>query len=434
MILKASQRGNAGQLAAHLLNTHDNDHVELYEISGFMSESLPGALQEAQAQSMGTRCSQYFFSISLNPPETENVDTKVFEKAITRIQESLHLQDQPRVIVFHEKEGRRHAHAVWSRIDTQEMKAINLPYYKNKLMEISKQLYLEHGWKLPQGLINREQSNPLNFTRAQWEQAKRLDDDPRVIKSALKECWSISDSKASFQNALEQRGYYLAKGDRRGYVAVDWRGQIFSLSKWLDEKNKTLKARLGDAAQLPSVDAAKAKIDAQLVKRMHGFVSGIKQNYQSRLMPLLAQKTRMKKRHKVERQTLTEKQKQRWQQESKERQARLNKGLQGLWDRLTGKHSHTKNQNETEAYQAFVRDKELRENLIQRQLLERRALQRDIRHVRGRQEEEIQHLKEMLFSNLSPDQKTQLQNEFEKLSHRQNGQSPQHGNDYDLSM
>lgn len=234
--------------------------------------TLQDALQEIRAQSMGTRCQQYLFSVSLNPQEAEIVDTDVFEQAITRIEESLHLQDQPRVIVFHEKEGRRHAHAVWSRIDTQEMKAINLPYYKNKLMEISKQLYLEQDWKLPQGLIDREQSNPLNFTRAQWEQAKRLDDDPKTIKSALKECWVISDSKEAFQNALEQHGYYLAKGDRRGYVAIDWRGQVFSLSKWLDEKNKTLKAKLGDSAPLPSVDEVKAKIDTQLVSWAHGFV------------------------------------------------------------------------------------------------------------------------------------------------------------------
>jgi MobA/VirD2-like, nuclease domain len=434
MILKASQRGGAGQLAAHLLNTSDNDHVELYEISGFISDTLHDALQEARAQSMGTRCQQYLFSVSLNPPETEIVDAKVFEKVITRIQESLNLQEQPRVIVFHEKEGRRHAHAVWSRIDTQEMKAINLPYYKNKLMEISKQLYLEQGWKLPQGLINREQSNPLNFTRAQWEQAKRLDDDPRTIKSALKECWAISDSKEAFQNALEQRGYYLAKGDRRGYVAVDWRGQVFSLSKWLGERNKAIKVRLGDSTQLPSISETVANIDAQLVKRTHGFINELRQNYHSRLAPLLAQKTRMKARHQTERQTLTDKQKQRWQQESKERQVRLNKGLQGLWDRLTGKHRSTKNQNYAEAYQAFVRDKVQRENLIQRQLQERRTLQQALKHMLGQRKEETQHLKEMLFSSLSPEKAAQLKNQFEQRQHQQNDQSPQHGNDYDLSM
>ncbi len=114
----ASQGGGAAKLAAHLLNDRDNDHVELYEVSGFVADNLSDALQEARAQAMGTRCNQYLFSVSLNPPETKKVGTDVFEQAISRIEERTNLQDQPRVIVFHEKEGRRHAHCVWSRIDT----------------------------------------------------------------------------------------------------------------------------------------------------------------------------------------------------------------------------------------------------------------------------------------------------------------------------
>ncbi len=314
------------------------------------------------------------------------------------------------------------------------MKAINLPYYKNKLMEISKQLYLEQGWKLPRGLIDREQSNPLNFTRAQWEQAKRQDDDPRIIKAALKECWAVSDNKKSFQHALEQRGYYLAKGDRRGYVAIDWRGQVFSLSKWLDQKNKTLKARLGDAAQLPSVAETITKTDKQLVERMKGFTADIKQNIRARMKPLLEQKSRMKTRHRAERQALVETQKRRWQQESKNRQARLNKGFRGLWDHLTGQHGRTKNQNEQEAWQALVRDRGQRDSLIQRQLEERRALQRDINHVRHERNKDIEHLRTMMFSALPPEMKTRLQEQFKVRQSQQNTPSQRHGHDFDLSM
>jgi hypothetical protein len=49
MILKASQRSGAKQLGAHLLRTDENEHVELHEISGFMSETLQGAMNEAYA-------------------------------------------------------------------------------------------------------------------------------------------------------------------------------------------------------------------------------------------------------------------------------------------------------------------------------------------------------------------------------------------------
>lgn len=434
MIIIASQRGGATKLAAHLLNDRDNDHVELYEISGFMSETLDDALQEVRAQAMGTRCNQYLFSVRLNPPEKEKVETDVFDQAISRIEERMGLQDQPRVIVFHEKEGRRHAHCVWSRIDTQEMKAVNLPFYKSKLMEISKEIYLEQGWKLPAGLIERGQSNPLNFTRAQWEHAKRLDDDPRLIKATLKDCWAISDSKESFQKILEQRGYYLAKGDRRGFVAVDWRGEVFSLSKWLDVKTKELKERLGDSAQLPSVEETKANIDQRLIDRMQSFTTEIRKHSHMRMEPLLEQKARMKARHQTERENLTETQKQRWQQESEDRHARLNKGIRSLWDRLTGQHGQVMDQNEREAWQALIRDRQQRDDLIQRQLEERRALQLNIRNVRQDRSQEIDHLKTMMFSALPPEMKARLQKQFELHQSGQNRQSLHRNNDYDLSM
>ena len=219
MILKASQRGGATRLAAHLLNTQDNEHVEVHEVSGFVADNMPDAFQETQAIAKGTRCRQFFFSVSLNPPENvKNVPVSAFEDAAYRIEQKMGLEGQPRVIVFHEKEGRRHAHAVWSRIDAKTMTAINLPYFKNKLVELTKELYLEHGWNLPKGLIDKSLRNPLHFTREQWQQAKRLNQRPETIKTTLKECWVISDSKQKFTQALKQHGYYLARGDKEGFT------------------------------------------------------------------------------------------------------------------------------------------------------------------------------------------------------------------------
>lgn len=75
MILKAKERGDAPQLARYLLALRDNDHVELHEVRGFASEDLPGAFREADAIAKGTRCEKYLFSISLNPPQGEQVGT-----------------------------------------------------------------------------------------------------------------------------------------------------------------------------------------------------------------------------------------------------------------------------------------------------------------------------------------------------------------------
>ena len=215
MILQGNQRGGASDLARHLLKD-ENEHVEVHEIRGFVSDDLHGAFKEAYAVSKGTRAKQFLYSLSLNPPGQEKVSTQDFRDAIETVEQRLNLNDQPRAIVFHEKEGRRHAHAVWSRIDTSEMKAIPLPHTKRKLMEISRDLYVQHGWKMPEGMIDRNNRDPRNFTLAQWQQAKRIGKNPKEIKRAFQEAWAISDNQSSFANALKERGYILARGDRRG--------------------------------------------------------------------------------------------------------------------------------------------------------------------------------------------------------------------------
>ncbi|SLN70706.1 Relaxase/Mobilization nuclease domain protein [Roseovarius gaetbuli] len=245
MILKAKERGDGGQLARYLLATGDNEHVELHEVSGFVSDELLEAFHEADAIAKGTRCKNHLFSMSLNPPEGAYLETEVFERAADQIGKKLGLDNQPRAIVFHEKDGRRHAHVVWSRIDTEKMRAINMPHYKTKLRDVSRELYLEHGWDMPRGLQDRRLRDPLNFSREEWQQAKRAGVDPREIKTPLQQCWATSDNRSSFQSALKERGFWLARGDRRGFVAVDYRGEVYSLSRYAGVKTEPLPAGAG---------------------------------------------------------------------------------------------------------------------------------------------------------------------------------------------
>lgn len=190
MIIKAKERGDAPQLARYLLADRDNDHVELHEVRGFASDDLVAAFEEAEAIASGTRCHNHLFSISLNPPEGEQVSAAAFERAIDAVEKKMGLENQPRAIVFHEKDGRRHAHAVWSRVDHAQMRAINLPHYKMKLRDVSRQLFLEHGWDMPRGLQDRALRDPLNFSREEWQQAKRVGLDPKEIKTVFQQCWS----------------------------------------------------------------------------------------------------------------------------------------------------------------------------------------------------------------------------------------------------
>ncbi|MEP1421064.1 MAG: hypothetical protein ABJK59_04770 [Erythrobacter sp.] len=120
MILVGNSRGGARNLADHLMKD-ENDHVSVHELRGFAADDLHGAMNETYAISRGTKCEKFFFSLSLNPPPNERVETPVFDDAIARVEDRLGLTGQPRAIVLHEKDGRRHAHAVWSRIDAETM-------------------------------------------------------------------------------------------------------------------------------------------------------------------------------------------------------------------------------------------------------------------------------------------------------------------------
>ncbi len=103
MILKAKERGNAPQLGRYLLAMRDNEHVELHDVRGFISDDLIEAFGEADAIARGTRCEKYLFSMSFNPPEGVNASIEDFEDAIRKVEEKMGLENQPRAIVFTKK-------------------------------------------------------------------------------------------------------------------------------------------------------------------------------------------------------------------------------------------------------------------------------------------------------------------------------------------
>ncbi|MCV6545676.1 MAG: relaxase/mobilization nuclease domain-containing protein [Cohaesibacter sp.] len=382
MILKGSQRGGAKNLSTHLMNDVDNDHVELYELRGFLSRDLHGALAEAYAISKGTKCSQFMFSLSFNPPKDADASEQDFKDAIEKAEQKLGLDHQPRAIVFHEKEGRRHAHVVWSRIDAGSMKAINLPHFKNKLKSLARDLYLDHGWELPDGLRRDGGRSPLNFTLAEWQQAKRLKLDPREIKQSFQEAWKHSDNAKAFRAALEEKGYFLARGDRRGFVALNVKGEVFSIPRMVGVKTKEVKAKLGDPASLHSVDQIRDILKSRVSEKIQTFMDEVDQKHERDFEPLKKQRKEMVKHHRTERAKLKEAQQKRWQEETKERSARLNKGLRGFWQKISGAAATIKQQNEKESWQGLQRDQNQRDGLIKAQMQDRRVLQREVDKLR----------------------------------------------------
>ena len=394
MILKGSQRAAGQDLAAHLMRVDDNDHVRLHELRGFASDDLKGAFKEAEAVSRGTRCRQYLFSLSLNPPDQAQVPVEAFEDALDRIEARLGLAGQPRAIVFHEKEGRRHAHCVWSRIDARTMTARPLSFFKAKLMRVSRDLYIEHGWTMPDGIARAGSRNPTNFSLAEWQQAKRQGTDPRWQKEAVQACWAQSDNRASFERCLHEHGFALARGDRRGIVILDHSGTVQALPRVLDLKTKEVRARLGDADDLPSVADVMRLIAARMTPAIRRHIEDSRDRFRARSAKLDRQKARLTLAHREARARLDQQQAEEWRAETTQRAARLPRGLRGLWQRVTGQYRAVKAQHETEAKATQLRHAAERQGLIDRQRDARAALQAGIMALRHQQAQQLRSLRE----------------------------------------
>lgn len=416
MILKGNQRSGGRQLAAHLLNAKDNEHVQVHELRGFVADDLEGAFQEVYAASKGTRAKTYLFSLSLNPPPKERVSTEKFESAIEMVEQRLGLVGHPRAIVFHEKDGRRHAHAVWSRIDTGNMRAIDLALYKLQLRDVARDLYIEHGWQMPRGFLNPEERAQHRYSHHECQQARREEQDPAVLKRMFRECWAASDSRKAFEAALKAHGYTLACGNRRGHVAVDYRGKVYAISKYVGVYAKHVRERLGDPAELSSVEDVLSENARHMSAMLKARIEQAEKANRLRSTALKFQYAQTIQRQRDEREALKQSHELRWNAETKLRSQLLSKGFRGIWDRLTGKHAEIKQQNERKALLALHRDRSEMDALIFRHIEEREGLQQRVRDERKSAALEVQRLHRDIarFVEMRSGSPTKLREHFPK--------------------
>ena len=375
MILVGNQRGGASDLAHHLTK-EENERVVIHELRGFASDNLASAFQESFALSRGTACKQHLYSLSLNPPKNETVGPEIFEDAVMRAEERLGLTGQPRAIVFHEKYGadgelRRHAHAVWCRIVPENMTAVHMSFDRQKLNDVGRELFLEHGWKMPRGFVRSEERDPRNFSLAEWQQAKRAKKDPKQLKTMFQDCWAISDSQGSFTHALNERGYILARGDRRGVVAVDYKGEVYAIARYVGIKTKDVRARVSEPENLPDVTGAHEQAASIVTDRLEQLKEEQRLAARARFNKLAEERREQEKTTRLEAEHLRDQQAARARTEKQQRDARIRKGLRGLLDFITGKRKSMLAENSHKAEMAKRRDRKEREDLTARQRDER---------------------------------------------------------------
>jgi len=262
VILKGNQRKGGADLAAHLLNAHDNERVELAEVKGTIAQDLAGAFAEYEALAAGTRCREPLYSLSINP--SSPLTRAQYGAAINLIEERLGLKGQPRAVVFHVKHGREHCHIVWSRVDTRRMTAIQLSHDKMKLRRAARDIARQFGLDLPPGLAEDRGEDrfdePPDMTPAEKAAAEATGITPAQRRAEITQAWRRAADPQAFRKALATYGYVLARGDKRGFVVVDRYGHVHSLSRQIDgarTRDIGEKLRPLASADLPSVEQAR---------------------------------------------------------------------------------------------------------------------------------------------------------------------------------
>ena len=274
MIPFGSQRALGQDLATHLLNTLDNERMEVAQVRGAVARDLHGAFAEWEAQAHTlTRCSNYLYSLSINPDQRQGRLTKEqYLDYIDRAENRLGLASQPRAVVFHikkDKNGvpREHCHVVWSRIDAERGKARHMAFDHDKLMMVTREFARDHGLTLPDGYYRDKGQERPKKNRQLTLYEKNQQDKGGLSKeqhiAQVTAAWQKRDTPRAFVRSLEDMGYILATGTR-DYVLVDLYGNMNSLPKLIEDKNVRIKqvreflAKEFPKDSLPNVDEARA--------------------------------------------------------------------------------------------------------------------------------------------------------------------------------
>jgi hypothetical protein len=261
VIAKGNMHNNGAKLAKYMISAgEDNEKAELYQLRGFAEDNIVDAFRTVQGIAAGTHCEQPFFHVQVRTPVGETLTRAQWEHVADRIEAKVGLSGQPRAIAFHLKEGHEHMHVAWSRIDDVAMKAIPLPFFKERLKEVCRELEAELGLKPVRN--HREPGELQAPTRDEYEQARRLGQDAKAIRSEIREAWDRSDSGKAFVAALEDQGLILAKGERRDYLVIDREGGMHALGKRiLGVSAVQVRERLSDLDRdkLPTVDQARER-------------------------------------------------------------------------------------------------------------------------------------------------------------------------------
>ena len=276
VILAASSRRGAIDLALHLSNRVDNERVNICEVRAASSQSLYDAFLEWETIADQSKTRKCFYSLSINPDPIMQRDLTEdeWQRAIDHIELKMGLENQPRAVVFHDKIGeangelRTHCHVVWLRVNTKTLKSISDSNDYYKLRAAARELTKEFQLELRRGRRGDGLENGYELAASQGK--NRDVETSAERKATITDLWSKHHDQAELEIALSNAGYVIAQGNRRSHCIVDRDGQIHSLARQISgARLKDVRARLKPCEDYPTVEQAKEEQRIRLVTVEH---------------------------------------------------------------------------------------------------------------------------------------------------------------------
>ena len=206
------------------------------------------------------------FSLSYDPQDNPT-QQEMTNDAIDFMDKVLGLSDHQAIFYGHNDTAHPHIHVMANLVHPQTGRTHAPSWSKVKASDWAYEKAQERGiGHCPQREINkqkREQGKMVNYQ------------DPHLQQQlTIQHLFMQSDSGKAFAAALEDHGFTLARGDRRGFVLVDENGKILSLSRQLDSSSRrkvaerfmdieALRSAQEVAAEKMSYDREQATIDCQ---------------------------------------------------------------------------------------------------------------------------------------------------------------------------
>lgn len=285
MILEACVLGDIFPHVEHVLKLLDPAKPETADYNNevsivctcnlFAGEDLVASAREMHAVASGSRASKPFYALAINPDRAhgKELSNAQAEEAARRVLKRLGFsEDHQWFLVKHRKKGRVHYHVVANRVDPVTFKAVHLSHNYRTQEFVARELEVLFQLPTVPGAFTHAPGAPpparSRQNRNEKQQAKRTTIPIQTVDIDLAWAWANAECGADFLFRLEERGYQLAKGDRRDWVVLDPMGGIHSPTRRLRIRVAELRERTRDLDVVSFPSLGKLRTELSWVDQM----------------------------------------------------------------------------------------------------------------------------------------------------------------------